>query len=173
MPVYLVPVDGGDAIKLDKAILFFGRHADCDVVVSNSRKVSRKHCCVAQIGDGIVARDIGSMNGVRVNDEVSRDELPMTPGDVLWVGDVGFRMEVREEIEKPCRPDTETASPIRSATLDRKLDGNAPVPIAEEGRDFAVEQTIPPGKKRRPRPDSEVIELSESDIIDDDTSLQK
>jgi len=174
MPMVLVPLEHGEPIKLDKAILFFGRHPDCDVVLTNSRKVSRKHCCVAQIDSGIVVRDVGSMNGVRVNDDVSRDELPIRPGDVLWVGDVGYRMEMRAaEQRKPRKPSPEpesTAAVPRNATLNRSLSGDEPVPLAEEGKDFSVERTLPPRKKKPA--DSEVIELSESDIMDDDTTYR-
>ena len=80
MPMFLVPLEGGDAISLEKAVTFIGRHPDCDIVLSNSRKVSRKHCCIAQINEAYVVRDLGSMNGVRVNDDVSHDEMRLRPG---------------------------------------------------------------------------------------------
>ncbi len=35
-------------------IVFFGRAPECDVVLLDSRKVSRKHCCIAQIDDHFV-----------------------------------------------------------------------------------------------------------------------
>ncbi|WP_437192087.1 FHA domain-containing protein [Planctomicrobium sp. SH527] len=88
----LVPLDGSAPIILDRAILFFGRGQECDIVITTSRKVSRKHCCVAQIDDRFVIRDLGSMNGVRVNDTRVVTEASLNIDDTLWVGDVGFRV---------------------------------------------------------------------------------
>lgn len=93
MNLILVPLHGGASISLDKAIVFFGRGSECDVVLADSRKVSRKHCCVAQIDNRIMIRDLGSMNGVRINDVAVKEETQLRMGDVLWVGDLGFRLE--------------------------------------------------------------------------------
>ena len=183
MPMFLVPLDGGDDISLDKAVTFVGRHPDCDVILTNSRKVSRKHCCVAQINEAYVVRDLGSMNGVRVNDDVSHEEMRIRPGDELWVGDVGFRVEFRPPQPKSRKGDDRTsngdgttaaapegaASGLRSAKLDRRfISQDLPVAIPEEGADVIVENTQP--KMRRPEKmdDSDVIELADEDILDDE-----
>ena len=68
MNVFLEPVSGkGLKIPIDKAIIFIGRHPDCDVVITRSRMISRKHCALVQINDSLMIRDLGSTNGVRVN----------------------------------------------------------------------------------------------------------
>ena len=91
MPTYLVPQDTTyRPVLMDRAILFFGRHPDCDVIITCSRKVSRKHCCVAQIDDYFVVRDLGSMNGIWVNGKSTGRESVLRVGDVLHVGDVLF-----------------------------------------------------------------------------------
>jgi pSer/pThr/pTyr-binding forkhead associated (FHA) protein len=183
MPMYLVPVDEGEPIILDKAIMFVGRHPDCDLVLTHSRKVSRKHCCIAQINDSYVVRDLGSMNGVRVNDDAVQEEVRVRPGDELWIGDVGFRLEfrsvapARKSGEDSTRPHEETspAPSLRSAKLDRRfISQDLPVAIPEEGADVIVEQTKPrlrpppqPGKEKSP-PQEEVIKLRDDDILDDD-----
>ncbi len=54
MPVRLVPVLPGKTIKLDKPVLLIGRNPDCDVILKQSRKVSRSHCliaCVENVAD--------------------------------------------------------------------------------------------------------------------------
>lgn len=183
MPMYLVPVDEGEPIVLDKAITFVGRHPDCDLVLTNSRKVSRKHCCIAQINDSYVVRDLGSMNGVRVNDDAVQEEVRVRPGDELWIGDVGFRLEFRSAAparkggEDSTRPHEETspAPPLRSAKLDRRfISQDLPVAIPEEGADVIVEQTNPrlrplpqTGKTKAPR-EEDVIKLRDDDILDDE-----
>ena len=179
MPIFLIPLDGGDDVALDKAVTFVGRHPDCDIVLTNSRKVSRKHCCIAQINEGYVVRDLGSMNGVRVNDDISHEEMRVRPGDQLWVGDVGFRVEFRPAQPKPRRGEDRTnegdgattagAAPLRSAKLDRRfVSQDMPVAIPEEGADLIVENTQPRMRRNAPQPDPDVIELSEEDLLDDD-----
>jgi predicted component of type VI protein secretion system len=179
MPMFLVPLEGGDPISLDKAVTFIGRHPDCDVVLNDSRKVSRKHCCIAQINEAFVVRDLGSMNGVRVNDDVSHEEMRVRPGDELWVGDVGFRMEFRAappkgkaSEEKTAQGNGTTASgQLRNAKLDRRfISQDMPVAIPEEGADLIVEHTQP-RMKTPPKTagESDVIELADDDIVDDDT----
>src|SRR5438093_63458 len=66
MPAHLLSLTDGPSILIDKPILLFGRHEECDVQL-NSKKVSRRHCCVAQVNDYLVVRDLGSTNGERIN----------------------------------------------------------------------------------------------------------
>ena len=90
MPVHLLSLADGPSILLDKPILLFGRHAECDVQL-NSKKVSRRHCCLAQVGDYLVIRDLGSTNGVKING-VRVDEGKIHPGDELTIGN--FRYQI-------------------------------------------------------------------------------
>ena len=93
----LPPADGGKpvnrSVPLDRPVLFFGRHPDCDVSPRGSAKVSRRHCCVAEASGRVRVRDLGSLNGTWVNDRPVRREAPLAPGDVLRVGDVAYRLE--------------------------------------------------------------------------------
>src|SRR5947199_3014995 len=66
MPAHLLSLTDGPSILIDKPVLLFGRHQECDVQL-NSRKVSRRHCCIAQVEDYLVIRDLGSTNGIRIN----------------------------------------------------------------------------------------------------------
>jgi pSer/pThr/pTyr-binding forkhead associated (FHA) protein len=89
MPARLIPVDGGPAYRLEKPIILIGRHEDCDLALPEQVKISRRHCCVARVDDRFVVRDLGSMNGVRVNGKrVIESEL--RPGDELSVADTVF-----------------------------------------------------------------------------------
>ncbi|HEX6985691.1 MAG TPA: FHA domain-containing protein [Planctomycetaceae bacterium] len=90
MILRLEPKAGGPPVPLDKAVLFFGRHPDCDVRLVGSPKVSRRHCCIAQVNDRWVVRDLGSMNGVTLNGTRVEREVDLKPGDELLVGDVAF-----------------------------------------------------------------------------------
>ncbi|MCA8999411.1 MAG: FHA domain-containing protein [Planctomycetaceae bacterium] len=156
MPMVLKPLDGGRPIPLDKAIVFFGRGPDCDVVLNTSRKVSRKHCCVAQINDYFLVRDLGSMNGIRVNEDPVSSEARLKVGDILWVGDLGFRFQPLT---------TNGASPgsprkARPPVVDPKfLSQEIPVAIPDEEVDFSVENT---GGIRAPLDSEPMVDASEN-----------
>lgn len=175
MLMHLVPLDGGPAIAIDKPILFFGRQPECDVILLSSRKVSRKHCCIAQIDDHFVLRDLGSMNGVRVNAQPVSRECRIAAGDEIHIGDVGYRLEIRVP-QKKSPPQLPKKGPAKAPAkspprrVDPKfLSQDLPVAIPDEAVDFAVEETqrklkSPPA--RRPRED-EVLELDDIDILED------
>ena len=90
MPAHLLSLADGPSILIDKPIILFGRHEECDVQL-NSKKVSRRHCVVAQVNDYLVVRDLGSTNGVRINGE-RVVEGKLVPGDELQIGN--FRYQV-------------------------------------------------------------------------------
>src|SRR3954465_734474 len=84
MPPQLVALSEGPNILLDKPILLLGRHPECDIQI-DSRKISRRHCCIAQVETYLVVRDLGSTNGVRING-VRVLEGRLTDGDELTIG---------------------------------------------------------------------------------------
>ena len=93
MPARLVPIQSGliRPIPLERPVLLVGRHLDCDANVPHAR-VSRRHCCVAQVAERLILRDLGSRNGVRING-VAIDEAALVDGDEVAIGPVLFRFE--------------------------------------------------------------------------------
>lgn len=89
MAASLIPTEGGSPITLDKPIMLIGRHQECDISLQTSSKVSRRHCCIVQVGDRYVLRDLGSMNGIRVNGH-RIVETELCPGDEVAVADICF-----------------------------------------------------------------------------------
>src|SRR5476651_1297327 len=90
VPAQLLALTDGPSILLDKPILLLGRHPECDIQL-NSRKVSRRHCCIAQVSDYLVVRDLGSTNGVRINgNRVLEGKLK--EGDELTVGNFKYQI---------------------------------------------------------------------------------
>src|SRR5580658_1308992 len=90
MPAQLLALTAGPSILLDKPILLLGRHPECDIQL-NSRKVSRRHCCIAQVRDYLVVRDLGSTNGVRINgNRVLEGKLKA--GDELTIGNFKYQI---------------------------------------------------------------------------------
>src|SRR5438132_2834578 len=92
MPAQLVTLDNGVSIMLDKPILLVGRHPECDIQI-DSRKISRRHCCIAQVGDAILVRDLGSTNGIRING-VRVVEGRLAGGDELTIGNSRYRLSL-------------------------------------------------------------------------------
>jgi predicted component of type VI protein secretion system len=177
MPMILLPLEDAEPVLLDKAITFFGRHPDCDVILTNSRKVSRKHCCIAQIDDAYVIRDLGSMNGVRVNGEAVRRDSRLSVGDEIVVGDVAYRLQVAtpEQVKAGSAVKARPDAGLRRVSPDM-LSRDVPVALPEEGADFVVEETqrnLKPvdkkskaSKKHKKRAGSdEIIVLGDDDII--------
>jgi pSer/pThr/pTyr-binding forkhead associated (FHA) protein len=93
----------GPNITFDKPILLFGRHPECDVQL-NSKKISRKHCVLAQHGDDILVRDLGSTNGVQINGRRT-DEGIIRVGDKVLIGVFEYEV-VLKKIEDPTKPES-------------------------------------------------------------------
>ena len=98
MSLYLMPVGEGRRIPIKKTVVFIGRHPDCDVVLTKSLKVSRRHCCLALVDDKLFVRDLGSTNGIQVNGKRVKREEQLRLGDELIVGDVAFILKAKRSI---------------------------------------------------------------------------
>jgi pSer/pThr/pTyr-binding forkhead associated (FHA) protein len=155
MPAQLLALNDGPSILLDKPILLIGRHPECDIQI-DSRKISRRHCCIAQVNDYLVVRDLGSTNGIRINGErVAEGRLKA--GDELVIGQNRFRvqwdsLEDRPGYSRPPSqflPRTPTPSEAARSAIRRKVpvpddlleDCDDPVPLSEGEED----RRFPPG----------------------------
>src|SRR5262249_47489024 len=82
-------------------------HPDCDVVITRSRMISRKHCALVQIDNSLVIRDLGSTNGVKVNGERVQKEARFAAGDTLTIGDIDYIVRSVKTPEPARRPNRE------------------------------------------------------------------
>jgi predicted component of type VI protein secretion system len=150
MPAQLVSLNEGPSILLDKPILLIGRHPECDIQI-DSRKVSRRHCCIAQVSDYLVVRDLGSTNGIRING-VRVLEGRLKASDELTIG--GNRYQVSWEVLPPssirsaqsARNKPEAERPLRPVAPDEDelLEAcDEPIPLSEP-------VAPPPGRMARP-----------------------
>src|SRR5436305_3186355 len=119
MPAQLLALTDGPSILLDKPILLLGRHPECDIQLE-SRKISRRHCCVAQVNTYLVVRDLGSTNGIRING-VRVQEGQLHPGDELTIGDLRYQARWVEE---------SAAAPRRAAAPPPRPGDSGDQPIA-------------------------------------------
>lgn len=133
MPPQLVALTEGPDLLLDKPILLIGRHQECDIQIP-SRKISRRHCCVAQVEDHLVVRDLCSTNGIRING-MRVLEGSLRTGDELTIG--SFRYQVKfptrqVSVELPKANQPQAKGPFDSSDEPVPLsDDQASVPIAE------------------------------------------
>jgi len=159
MAPQLVALTDGPNIPLDKPILLIGRHQECDIQIP-SRKISRRHCCIAQVNDHLVVRDLGSTNGIRVNGVRVLEGL-LSTGDELVIGN--FKYEVRLIVAAPQPPRRDKKiDPLAIPKMELEenppmaLDasGEVPFPLAEVV--LPVRQSVPPPPPPPPPPPSPI-----------------
>lgn len=156
MALVLVPLQQGRLVTIDKAVLFFGRHPDCDVILNGSRKISRKHCCIAQVNDTLFLRDLGSLNGVHVNGERVERQVRIDVGDELLIGDVPYRLEQHRDRSRSKTPEA------RNGTGAKEKSRPTPPPPVSRPDDVSLDYPV-----ALPEPgldsDDEIIPLEEMD----------
>jgi predicted component of type VI protein secretion system len=113
MPTLLVALAGGPDILVNADLVVVGRDPGCDARL-DSPQISRMHCCLIEIGGGVLVRDLGSTNGVRINGRQSRSGR-LRPGDELSVAHLRYRVEGGQSGSSRCgspwSPGTWTPSP--------------------------------------------------------------
>lgn len=91
MVAILQPLKSSNPIPIDRAVVLVGRAENCDVVITGSQKISRRHCCLVQSDENYYIRDLGSTNGVWINGKRVDMQGLMAEGDHIAIGDVQFR----------------------------------------------------------------------------------
>jgi predicted component of type VI protein secretion system len=131
MPAQLMALDDGPSILLDKPVLLLGRHPECDIQI-DSRKISRKHCVIAQVNDYLVVRDLGSTNGIRING-VRVAEGRLASGDELAVGNYRYRLiwDTVPESPKMVRGAPRAGGPSRDPDDELLESLEEPVPLGD------------------------------------------
>jgi pSer/pThr/pTyr-binding forkhead associated (FHA) protein len=136
MPPQLVALTDGPNISLEKPIVLIGRHQECDIQIP-SRKISRRHCCVAQVFNYLVVRDLGSTNGVRINGTRAL-EGQLKPGDELTIGNLSYRVQWDDHLVAAGPPPraVHRPMPVFHSTDD-------PMPLPDSPRDAQAPQAKP------------------------------
>jgi pSer/pThr/pTyr-binding forkhead associated (FHA) protein len=76
--------NSGSRFLLDSEVTTAGRHPSSDIFLDDVT-VSRRHAEFAHVDDGILVRDVGSLNGTYVNRE-RIDEVVLAGGDEVQIG---------------------------------------------------------------------------------------
>jgi hypothetical protein len=127
---HLVAMSEGANIALDKPILLIGRHQECDIQIP-SRKISRRHCCIALITDHLVVRDLGSTNGIRING-IKVVEGNLQPNDELTIGNMRYQLQWMGDSAHTIRAASDqvakAAKPAAKPASDESFEEPMPLP---------------------------------------------
>ena len=115
MSARLAPLTPGAAptIPIQRPVVLVGRHPECDVRIDLS-KISRRHCCLAQVYNRLVIRDLGSLNGLRVNGRLV-EEAELRAGDEVAIGPIIYRVET--EVQATAPPSLKAVPPVPPPSL--------------------------------------------------------
>jgi pSer/pThr/pTyr-binding forkhead associated (FHA) protein len=104
----------GHAFELRQGPVVVGRSSDCNLVVDDAL-VSRRHAQLRVEGGSVFVEDLGSANGVLVNDERIDGRRELQPGDRIGIGKQQLVIRVRTTASRP------SGEPRR--TWDRTVSG--------------------------------------------------
>lgn len=124
MSTRLVALSEGADIPLDRAMIVVGRHPQCDARLDSIR-VSRRHCCMTPDHGEVIVRDLGSTNGIRINDQ--RVEMGrLRAGDVLSIAHLRYRLEMGEGIQEQTLADNHEVREriLAGLAADRRIEAN-------------------------------------------------
>lgn len=76
--------DAGSRFLLDTESTTVGRSQEADILLDDI-SVSRRHAVFSRTDDGVVVKDIGSLNGTYVNRQMVDEQL-LQPGDEVQIG---------------------------------------------------------------------------------------
>lgn len=77
--------NAGSEFALEHVITTAGRHPDSDIFLDDVT-VSRRHAEIERTSTGYLVRDVGSLNGTYLNQELVEGDTEMRNGDELQVG---------------------------------------------------------------------------------------
>lgn len=164
MPAQLIALTDGPNILLDKPILLLGRHPECDVQI-DSRKISRRHCCIALVNDYFIIRDLGSTNGIRINGERVQ-EGKLRAEDEVTIGNSRYKVQWGSFLkESPVPAQRSIPQGPRADIIDDDVLESCEEPVPLDEPDVPLPPAVPVAK--RPIP----FEKVESLILPDELEL--
>jgi adenylate cyclase len=115
----LVPQGGGDSIPLTRTPLVMGRRESCDICLQFAN-ISGKHCELS-FKDGFwILRDLGSTNGVKVNDMLVQKKV-LHNGDVISIAKRSYMLQY-----------TESGRPLSLEEYEDEVEDIFSVPLLEK-----------------------------------------
>jgi pSer/pThr/pTyr-binding forkhead associated (FHA) protein len=120
MEIQLVVAAGskaGQVIPITGTKFIIGRADDCHLK-PRSELISRYHCAIISENGYVAIRDLGSKNGVYLNEEKVATEHEIKNGDRLRVGHLDFFVHITVEIKAPKKSKVESVSDAVTRTVE-------------------------------------------------------
>jgi hypothetical protein len=129
-------------LSASQSPVVIGRDPDCDIVIRQDPRVSRRHACLTLTDHGWSVSDAGSSNGTAVAGKMVRDMTLISDGDTILVGQTGIsfhepymarttatallpdlRLSPREEevLTELCTASLESSRPSKQPPDDRMI----------------------------------------------------
>jgi predicted component of type VI protein secretion system len=137
----LAALSDGPNIPLDKPIVLIGRHQECDIQIP-SRKISRRHCCVALVHDHLVVRDLGSTNGIRING-IKVVEGNLQANDELMIGNIRYQVKWTDGEAAPAKTNGAKSAPPKEMSRPHVESREEPMPLPDLALSHPVLQSQP------------------------------
>src|SRR5262245_31101826 len=123
----------GHCLSFPVGEYMFGRGPECDVR-PNSDLVSRQHCLLHIQEDSVTIRDLGSMNGTLVNEQLVTDARPLAHGDKVQIGPLVLEVLLDAEPTELAGALNDTVQASLKATAEEQIKENVvlepPLPVA-------------------------------------------
>jgi pSer/pThr/pTyr-binding forkhead associated (FHA) protein len=105
----------GESFILTGSRVIMGRSEKADIRLSDA-KASREHVEITKVGDNWVATDLGSQNGVLVNDKKIKQET-LKEGDKLIIGQTVFKFAKVEVSSKQVKEEDESEAKSKKTMI--------------------------------------------------------
>ncbi len=148
LPKYSLRHQGTDIRLRVGSSIMIGRGSDADVRIDDA-DVSRSHVRLTVREDGVFVEDLGSRNGVFVDEERIAALTPLRVGQTLRIGAFGFLLKSRAELRAA---DVESTGSVRlpertpmyvRGSLGAPVPGPAPQPRDASARSQASHPSAP------------------------------
>ena len=111
----LIPCGGGDSIALLRPELVIGRHSQADIRLQFPN-VSTQHCQLRIVDGFWYIRDLGSRNGIRIN-EVAEQAAWVYPDDIVSIANHKFQVVYEPFSDRS--PDAVGEDPFELSLLEK------------------------------------------------------
>jgi tetratricopeptide (TPR) repeat protein len=144
------PISGAE-FALEDGEYVVGRANNNPICIPDT-SVSRRHVLIRRVGGGWAARDLGSGNGTLLNGEPLTDEMPLSHGDILTLGDT--ELTFNDDSNATVMMPAPSAPPPRPARTGSRTAAPAVTPADEAEAAGEGEAIVP--RRPPPRPEGRV-----------------
>ncbi len=104
------------AVKKDEFLI--GRSPECHLC-SGSTSISRKHCAIRRKGNKVTIVDLGSRNGTLINGSKITEEVELSSGDTLNIGNLEFLITLTTGLNNEKKPQVKSVAEAAERTASK------------------------------------------------------